>query len=145
MPRPRSVVGAHVLLYVNGQPFGRVVKFRWTSMTPRKELAVIDILFPVELLPTVSRVSWEMQVVRTMADGGAQGAGLVASQAHLSREKYCTLLLVDRRTDTVLFKSDYNSTDVESWDVTPKNLMLGSVSGKGILWTNETAGAKPAG
>lgn len=143
--KPRSVVGAHVLLYVNGQPFGRVVKFRWTSITPRKKSRVIDILFPVELIPLATEVGWEMQVIRTMADGGAQGAGLAVQQQHLSKEKYCTLLLVDRRTDTTLFKSDYNNADMESWEVTPKNLMLGSIAGSGIIWTNETVGAQPAG
>jgi hypothetical protein len=80
-----------------------------------------------------------MGVLRTIGDGGLQGAGVVSQQSELSREMYFTIQLVERTSGLTLFRSDMNNTDSEQWSVTAKDLLLGNVSGSGISWVNETA------
>jgi hypothetical protein len=137
--RPKLVSAAKVLVYINGKLFGRVVSFQWNSITPRKKIHTIDIPYPVELAATITEVTWTMGVLRSIGDGGMQGAGVVADQALLSREKYFTILLVERTSNLTLFKADYCATDSESWQISAKSLMSGQVSGSGIIWTNEAS------
>lgn len=137
--RPKIVVAAKVLVYVNGKLFGRCTSFSWTSSTPRKKIRTIDIQHPVELAATTVDITWTLGALRTIGDGGLQGAGIVAQQSDLSREKYFTIQLVERTSGLTLFRSDLNNTDGESWGVTAKGLLAGSAQGSGILWVNETA------
>jgi hypothetical protein len=139
MSRPKIVVAAKILVYVNGKLFGRCTSFAWTSNTPRKKIRTIDIQNPVELAATSVDVVWSLGVIRTIGDGGLQGAGLAALQSQLSREKYFTLQLTERTSGLTLFRSDYNNTDTETWQVTAKGLLLGTAGGSGIQWVNETA------
>lgn len=137
MFRPKLVVAAKVLVYVNGKLFGRCTNFQWTSATPRKKIRTVDIVHPVELAATTVDVTWTMGVLRVSGDGGLQGAGVVAQQTELSREKYFTLVLVERSTGLTLFKADLCETDSESWTIAAKDRMLGQVNGSGIVWVNE--------
>lgn len=138
--RPRLVTAAKVLCYVNGKLLGRVTSFSWTSTTPRKKIRGVDIPHPLELAATTTDVSWNMGVLRTVGDGGMQGAGMIAAQqADVVREKYFTLLLIERSSNLVLFKADYCNTDSENWSINAKAIMSGQVTGSGIVWNNETA------
>jgi hypothetical protein len=137
--RPKLVVAAKVLVYINGKLFGRCSSFQWTSLTPRKKIRTIDIQWPVELAATTTDVTWSMAVLRTIGDGGMQGAGVVAPQNVLSKEKYFTLLLVERTSNLTLFKADMCAVDSEGWSVNAKSLMAGQVSGSGIIWVNEAS------
>lgn len=135
--RPKLVVAAKVLVYINGRLFGRCTSFQWTSRTPRRKIHVIDIQHPVELGATTVDVDWSMGVLRVIGDGGLQGAGVVAQQTDLSREKYFSLALVERSTGATIFKADLCATDSESWSVVAKDRMLGQANGSGIVWVNE--------
>jgi hypothetical protein len=139
MARPKLVSAPKILVYVNGKLFGRCTSFSWTSQTPRKRIQTIDVMHPMELAATTTNVSWTMGVLRTIGDGGLQGAGVVSQQSDLSREMYFTIQLVERTSGLTLFRSDMNNTDSEQWSVTAKDLLLGNVSGSGISWVNETA------
>jgi hypothetical protein len=139
MTRPKIVVAAKILVYVNGKLFGRCTSFSWTSSTPRKKLRVIDIQVAVELMSTTIDVTWTMGVLRTVGDGGLQGAGVVAQQSELSREKYFTIQLVERTSGLTIFRSDLNNTDAEQWHVNAKGLLEGQASGSGITWVNEAS------
>lgn len=138
--RPTLVTAAKVLVYVNGRLLGRCTSFSWSSLTPRKKIRTVDIVHPVELAPTTTEISWNMGVLRSVGDGGIQGVGMVAAQqVDVSREKYFTLLLIERSSNLVLFKADFCNTDSESWAINAKAIMTGQVSGSGIVWGNETA------
>jgi hypothetical protein len=139
MARPKLVSAPKILVYVNSKLFGRCTSFSWTSQTPRKRIQTIDVMHPMELAATTTNVSWTMGVLRTIGDGGLQGAGVVSQQSELSREMYFTIQLVERTSGLTLFRSDMNNTDSEQWSVTAKDLLLGNVSGSGISWVNETA------
>lgn len=137
--RPILVSGAKVLCYINGKLFGRVTSFSWASATPRKKIRCVDISIPLELAATTTDLTWQMGVLRTIGDGGLQGSGIVADFNNVIKEKYFTILLIERTSNLVLFKSDLCNTDSESWSVVNKSIMSGQVSGSGILWQNETA------
>lgn len=137
--RPKLVSAPRVLVYINGKLFGRVASFTWTSATPRRRIHTVDIAQPVELAATSIDVSWQMGVLRTVGDGGAQGAGIVADGVNVIKERYFTILLLERQTNLVLFEADFCNTDTETWTVAAKGLMFGQISGSGLAWTNEAS------
>lgn len=137
--RPKLVSAPRILVYINGRLFGRCTSFSWTSTTPRRAIHTIDIANPVELAATTTDVAWQMGVLRTVGDGGAQGAGIVADQVNVIKEKYFTLLLIERQTNMTIFKSDLCNTNVENWSIAAKGLMLGQISGSGLVWVNEAS------
>ena len=136
---PQVLHGARIACYVNGKLFGQCTGFNWTSNTVRKEIQTIDIAHPVELAATRTSVTWTMNVLRIAGDGGVQGAGMVAGQVNVIKEKYFTLLLVDLGTDLTVFKCDFNQTSSESWSIMSKGMMTGQVNGTGIVWVNEAS------
>lgn len=138
--RAKSVHGARVLVYVNGVLFGRCAGFTWNGSSPRRKIHVVDTPHAVELAATTVDCSWSMTVLRTIGDGGIQGAGMIAPQmALVAREKYFQILLVERTSGLPLFQADLCQVDAEAWVLTPKNLLLGSVQGAGIVYVNEAA------
>lgn len=135
--RARTIVGAGVLLYVNSRPFGKVTGFRFTSSTPREAIYSVDSLDPVELAPTRTKVSGTINLVRTIADGGAEGAGFTTDYENLSREKYFSLILLDRQTDKVIFRADYCSVVSQSWDAVIRDIVKGNLEFEALDWSNE--------
>lgn len=144
MARSRLIGAPQVLIYVNGKPFGKCTSLRWTSITPHKEQRSVDVLFPLEMIPTATSVAFELGVLRLVADGGMQAAGIVPQQQHLEREKYFTVQVVERKSGTTLFLAALCVCDSEVWGVPTKGLLAGTVACKGITWTNEAADAVPA-
>lgn len=138
--RPSLVHAARILVYVNGRLFGRCTSFSWTSASPRRKIHVVDLPHAIELAATTVDVTWNMGVLRVIGDGGLQGAGMVApQQALLAREKYFSLLLIERTSGLPIFQADLCQVDAEAWTVASKNLLSGQVQGSGIVWVNEAA------
>jgi len=135
----QTIHGARLVLYVNGRPMGVCTEFSWSSNTPMQEKGGVDIQFPIELAPGIVRVSWSMTAIRTLHDAGMEGWGLVAEQGLASLNKYFTMELVDRGTKLTMFKSEYCQVDAQTWRVAPKQLLIGQVSGKSILWVNDSS------
>lgn len=132
------LVGAHARCYLNNQPFGRIADFSWDDNTPRKEIKVCDYLPPWELLQTGASVRCNASIYRIHMDGGIEGAGMRApSWLDLPREKYFSFLVLDRLTDTVLFRADKCSVEHQSWRI-GRGYVMGTVSFLGLLWENET-------
>jgi hypothetical protein len=137
MARARVITGAAVVCYINGQQFGRVFGFSFKSLTPRKAIYGLDSVDPHELAPTQSRVTGTLRLYRTVADGGAEGAGMAANFEDLPREKYFTVQLVDRGTDKVLFQAQFCSAVSQSWDIPIKGIVTGTLEFEAITWSNE--------
>lgn len=131
------VTGANCILYVNGKPFARVSQFRWTIQTPSKEIRGIDVPTVMEFAPTLIRVAGSMTLWRTKGDGGVEGAGLAPIQDELPRGKYFSLMLIERITDTVLFRCDQAKVEHQDWDARTKALVQGTVAFVGITSSNE--------
>lgn len=135
----RIIVGAKVVVYVNGRLFGRITAFSFESITNRKPIHTVDIPWAQELAATTVTTRGSMKILRLSGDGGAQGAQLVAPQHQISAEKYMTILVIDRSTETTLFQSDNCQVNSESWEVDARGRMEGSIGFESILWFNETS------
>ena len=135
--RSRLVTSAKVIVYINDQPFGRVTGFSWTSATPKRPIYGIDSTEPYELAPTTSQCNGNVSLLRLIDDGGLEGPGIVAQFQSLTREKYFKVLLIERSTDTQIFRADFCSVNSQSWDVPAKGLMTGTFSFAALTWNNE--------
>lgn len=137
MARSRVLASSSVVVYVNGKLFGHCASFSFSSHTPRKAIYGLDSTEPYELAPTTTRVSASMQVYRLVGDAGAEGAGITAPYDDLPKEKYFTVMLVDRGSDSTLFRADYCSLTSQSWSIPSRGIVTGSLDIEAINWSNE--------
>jgi len=124
-------------LYINGSQFGRVNNFSYSVDTPRRKLATVDSLIPFELATGQTHISGTMGLYRTVLDGAAEGAGMVAPIDELPREKYFSMVLVDLTTQVVIFQADFCSVEQQSWNISSKGLVTGSVAWSALTYQNE--------
>lgn len=137
MAKSHLITGAKVLLYVNGEPFGKVMRFAWSAETPRKSFYTIDSAEPAELGQTTTRISGSLGIYRIHADGGAEGSGIVAPFPDLTKERYFSIVLLERTTDTVIFRADNCSLLSQSWDVPVRGFVTGTLNFQALSWSNE--------
>ncbi len=137
MGRPRLVVGAHVIVYVNNRPFGRCAEIEYESDTPGRAVKVVDSMFPAEQIPLAAFFSGTMQIYRLHQDGGIEEVGMSGTWQDIPREKYFSVLIVDRFSDTVLFRADRCKATRQRW-THRKGFVMGTVQFTGILWNNAT-------
>lgn len=137
MSRAKTIVTAGVLLYVNNRPYGQVKSFRFNSESPRNAIYGLDSIDPFELAPTITKVAGSIGLVRTLYDGGAEGAGLTASFEQLPQEKYFSIMLVEKSSDTVLFRADFCSVTRQNWIFETKDIVKGEVDFEALTWSNE--------
>jgi len=139
MPFPLTVSAPHVVCYMNGVMFGLIVGLpQWNIETAQREGRGIDSNTVQELIPGSFRVSGTFQVLRGRETGGLEGAGLVASGRAMLQQKYINIELVDRLTDTTLFKATRCAIDRQSWSVQPKGLVMGTFGFIGSDFENES-------
>lgn len=143
MANPQTVVAARLVCYVNGVRYGKVTGFHYSSETSHKEARGIDSLVPYELMPTSVRVTGSMSVVRTTADGGLEGAGLTAPIPDIPRERYFSLTVLDRMTDTVVFRADQCKVTSQSWAVEARSPVSGQFTFQAIIFNNEVGASTP--
>lgn len=129
--------GARLILYINGKALGIATSFDFSSETSRKEIRGIDVAHPQEIGATTTSVSGSIGVLRLILDMGAQGYNLVTPQTDANKEKYISILLVDRALDTTVFQCDFAQITSERWSVAAKGVMTGSLSFTGINWNND--------
>lgn len=135
--RSRLVSGAKVLCYVNGQLLARVTEFSFNIDTPIKEVRGVDSPIPYELAVTHGRCTFSMSLLRTVSDGGAEGVGLSAPFEDISNQKYFSVMLIERTSDTVIFQADFCMAQNQSWSAPAKGLMMGKLSATSLAWNNE--------
>ncbi len=128
-------------MYVNGKLYARVTDLRFTSSTPGREIYGIDSSEPFELANTTTRCSGSMSVLRLAQDGGAEGAGMTVSYVDITREKYFSLALVDRVTDTIVFQARRCKLTSQSWDIPARGRVTGQLDFTAIDWSNEATPA----
>lgn len=137
MSKSTVVTTAEVVCYINGKAIGRVTSFRWSSDTPKKVINGIDNPQPYELAPTNAICQGSVGILRTRGDGGIEALGMAAHSSQLTNEKYWTLTLIDRVTDTLLFRADYCSCTNQSWELAEKSIVRGTVNFSALSWSNE--------
>lgn len=137
MSRPRILNGSRILVYFNNRPYGRCASIAFSTITPHKPARGVDVPYICENMPTTYAVQGSMTVYRMIGDGGAEGSGIQAPQYLQSREKYGTLVLTERQTDTTVLKIDQVSIDSQAWTFASKTLVMGNITFTGIVFTNE--------
>lgn len=135
--RAQSVVSAGIICYINGKPYGRVRDFSFESTTGKKPQYGLDTLEPYELIPTNTRVTGRMTLQRTVGDAGAEGAALTVRFEDLPRERYFSVQLVERVSDTLIFEAKYCAVTRQAWTVPEKGIVTGTVEFEAIDWSNE--------
>jgi len=137
MAKSHVLVSAHVALYINGQLFGRVSSFSYTSTTPKKSIYGIDAVDPFELAVTTTKISGSMSVYRMSGDGGAEGAGITAPYTHLPNEKYFSITLIEHHRDLVIFEASQCSLISQSWEHPARGHVKGAFAFEAISFSNE--------
>jgi hypothetical protein len=137
MPSQTVMTGASVACYINGQLFAQVIGASWQSATPRKAIFAIDSPVAHEIAPTTVIVQGTLKLIRVIQDGGLEGQGIAARFPDIQSEKYCSIVLLETISDTVLFRSDRCAVEGQSWDVPIKGLVTGTMVFKAFDWTNE--------
>lgn len=127
----------HCVCYINSVPFARCCGLTFDSMTPRKEIRAIDTLQSVEIIPIGASVKGTIQVYRLKRDGGVEAAGLIATLESLTREKYASLMVIDRSTDTRIVQVDKLMVENQSWSFVPKSFVVGTISFTGLNYNND--------
>lgn len=135
----RSLVltGAKVVLYVNKNPIARAMEFSWDEATPHKPVFGLDSIEAFELAPGVTTVTGTIQVVRCSRDGGAEGAGLQVPALDRAYQRYVTLMLIDRDSDTTLFQADRCVVLRQQWSAPTRGIVRGVIQFQAIRAQNE--------
>jgi hypothetical protein len=139
MSRARTITGAGVVCKINGVALARVSDLSFSVATSRKPAQGIDSFLPQELIQTAVKITGQLKLYRTLGDGGAEGAGILAQLPDLSREKYFSIQLVERSSDTVVFEAWYCSCTNQSWDAPARGTITGTLGFEALDYKNELA------
>jgi hypothetical protein len=133
-----SIAGAATILYLNNVKAGFVTGFDFRATNNRRAVGELDSITPAELIPGNTAVNGTVTCMRIRLDGGLEGRGIAPSERNLLLEKYISILLVDRLTDSVIFRCDNAAVVDQNWSIRSKGLLEGSFSFIGISWLNES-------
>lgn len=133
----KILVGAHILCFINGRLFGECNSIQWQPQTPRIRRGGLDSLQAYELSPGPVELNGTIGVHRVRAAGGLEGRGIVAPPNLIPRERYFSILLVDRVTGQKVHQADFCMVESQTWSYAPHVIVGGSFSFKGIEWANE--------
>jgi hypothetical protein len=133
------VTSPQCVVYINSIPFARCTSFTYHVNSPVRELHGIDILEPIELVPTVLTVGGNFTMLRLHGDGGAEAAGILATWNKMTKEKYFSITLMDRKIDSILFQCNKAKATSQSWQIQPKSLLIGNIAFSGITYNNEAS------
>lgn len=131
------VTTPHAVCYINSVSFARCHGLTYEVISAHKEVKGIDVLTPIELIPTGVILHGTVQVYRLHNDGGMEAAGLIPTWNKLTRGKYFSLMVIDRSTDNVLVQVGKCAVSSQSWSITPKSYVLGTVSFVGMEYSND--------
>jgi hypothetical protein len=137
--KSRLITAAKVVLYINGKPYALVTSFAWTSQTPKKAIYGLDSGEPYELAPGQTKCQGQIGLLRAVGEGGLEGIGVTPFFHDLPREKYFTLALVERGTDTQIFRADRCSIMSQAWNIPAKGMVTGTMTFEAMDWNNEAA------
>jgi hypothetical protein len=138
MANVKTLRAADIQIYINGRLFGVAVGLRWQGDDGRHAIYGIDQYTPFELAPGQSMIKGTVDCLRLRRDGGLEGRGVNAPESKLMLEKYFSLAVVDRSTDTVILAIESAAMGNQSWQATAKGDMSGSFTFEGLGWTSES-------
>ena len=134
----KTVAGAHILCYINGNLYGRVSNITYNSQTIHRPVYGVDQAEPFELSPSQTKITGTLSVYRLHGDGGSQGAGMSAKYEDIPRGRYFNITLLDRSNDLILFQAKYCVQQSESWSIPAKGIVTGSLNFEAVEFVNES-------
>lgn len=137
MASSNLITAPKVVVYVNGLPFGQATSFSWNSSTAKQPIYGLDSGEPYEFAPGITKVGGTIGIIRTILDGGTEGLGITTTFDQLPREKYFSLALVEKTSNTMLFRADKCTVQSQSWQIAVKGFLTGSVTFEAFDWKNE--------
>ncbi len=137
MSQALTISGASVVVFVNAVPYGKVTNIDWDISTPIEELRGCDSPQPYELAVTHTAVGGTLYVLRTLGDGGAEGAGMTAPLIDVGKTRYVSLTLLERRTKRILFESQRVAISSQSWSIPERGVTKGTITFLSIDAVNE--------
>lgn len=136
------ITSAHCIAYINTVPLARTCGLTCNIDSPRKAVHCVDTLEPVELITTSLSASGTLQIYRLHLDGAAEAAGMIATWTSALREKYCSLMVLDRLTDSVIIEVDNFCVTGQQWSFQPKAYLIGTLSWTGFGYSNDASDAQ---
>ena len=130
------VASPHCVAYINSVALARCCGLSYDIASPRKPLHGIDVLQPVELVPTGLSFSGTLQIYKLKDDGGAEVIGLVPTWDKVTKGKYFSLMVLDRSTDGVIINIDKCEVLNQSWSIIPKSFVLGTITFSGFQYSS---------
>lgn len=131
------ITGPHCVCYINSVPLARAASVTADIATSRRVVKGIDVLRATELIPVEQLVGGGLSVFRLHRDGGVEAAGLIGTWDSMTREKYFSLMIIDRSTDTTVLQVDRCSIQKQSWTYQPKSYVMGTITWTGLIYNNE--------
>lgn len=135
------VTSPHLICFLNGRMFGEANKVEWDIRTPKVRKGGIDSVVDHELAPTKNEVAGSVGMYRIRGTGGLEGFGVVAPFNANPREKYFSILIVNRLDGTTVFRADRCSVTSQRWGVEAKGRMHGTFSFEALEYGNEITAA----
>jgi hypothetical protein len=137
MAPPKTMVAAHLLIFINGRRFGEATSIRWSIPTPHNARQGLDSLQPYGYDPAGTKVSISLSMVRVHGTGALEGRGITAPASHMARQKYDSILVVDRVTGKRVFQCDHCVVTNQDWTAAAKQRVEGTFTFDAIEGVNE--------
>lgn len=135
----RLVTAAHLLVYLNGRPYGKCAGINFGVSTPPSRIRGVDSIDPYELGPSNADLMFNMVIFKTIGDGGLEGAGINPTHHYLPKGKYFSIQVVERLSRTTVFKADKCRVSDQKWSIEPKLLVRGNITFEALSWSNEVS------
>ncbi len=133
------ITSAQLLVYINGIPYAKVTNYSFSSETGKKPIRGIDSSEAYELAPTTNSVSGSLSILRLLGDDGLEGDGITTQFENQINQKYFSIMVVERRQNTVIFRADHCQVVSQQWDMPARGMVTGSFSFVGIRWQNDAS------
>lgn len=133
----KAIPGATLLVYINGKVLALGGNLSVNIDEPKKEIRGLDTAEVVEYAPTVIKITGSIDLIRGHGDGGAEGLGTTAQPSELTREKYFTILILDRFTKKPVFQSNYCTATSQAWNFPTRGVVTGRLAFNAITWSND--------
>ena len=140
--RSPYVVGAQLIVLVNGARYAECTSFEFEHIIARAEIVGIDTNQPFEIAPKMVRFQANMGYMRRQGGGGAFGQGMAAPFSKTEQESYWSLLILNRRDQSILFRADQCMATNVRESAQARGRMTGSISFTGLAWSNEVEAAQ---
>jgi hypothetical protein len=131
------IVAAQVLVLVNGRVFGEVTDWSFNSSTPNTPNHGIDTQIAYDFSPGFVIGQGTIAALRLHNSGGLEGRGVAAPLALIPTEQYFSMLLVNRRNRSTIWRSDYCKVDGQVMAISARERAGLSFQFKAINWQNE--------